>query len=624
MKQSTYRKLNNPCSCCSFSLVSLFIVVVMVMMLALLLKATQEGPPPPTFTVAAIRFRKHRGGESMLLKHAYPSGFSPAKVSDKFLASTESRRPPVPSVPLVPFNDDVPSIPPAPSDGGRHGLPVPFSGNRHGISVPFHDGRHGGLLYETEGFGVPPWGAADKRRVVRITRVLVGADVVADPAGSDLVQFGPGFPCGQPEFFPPPTKFSPWGRGSTPVHQVRTTIDDRTVDGGRLFADDSKYLEDPWSSRASSPGGVRPRDRGRNRQDGRKIVVGGRPATGDRTADGSSRSNGAVVGAGAGAGPLSRPTEKTGGLSSSLCATRRSHDPDRSDRTEGIDGGAGGEGAYVVDDAEKGCLIMARDDGNDDGDNRAVYVKEGTAAELSIPPPEEDHAQPTAQAGAADENGRECADEPPRLSIPVNSFKMAGSFSAEDGTSTDGADGRVEGQPHHLLDGGRCARVGQALASSGGDTSVWNDESACSMLSVTTLEKASCGSSLSDGSMEQMASKRSFSSHETERYGGNLSKDATDILRSHLDSRSKLSDDNVGAIGDASMPDSDGDLMQGGTAALMSPAPPPTPSDQASGPGQFTGLQNVYSVLLVLLRLSLHNHFHEVVYYPFGVRAIGV
>ena len=111
------------------------------------------------------------------------------------------------------------------------------------------------------------------------------------------------------------------------------------------------------------------------------------------------------------------------------------------------------------------------------------------------------------------------------------------------------------------------------------------------MLSVTTLEKASCGSSLSDGSMEQMASKRSFSSHETERYGGNLSKDATDILRSHLELKSKLSDDKVGAIGDASVPDSD--LMQGGTAALMSPVPPPTPSDQASGRGHCIGFENV-------------------------------
>ena len=134
------------------------------------------------------------------------------------------------------------------------------------------------------------------------------------------------------------------------------------------------------------------------------------------------------------------------------------------------------------------------------------------------------------------------------------------------------------------------------MASSEGDSSVWNDESACSMLSVTTLEKVSCSSSLSGGSKEELASKRSFSSHQTERYGGNLSKDATDILRSHLESGSKLSDDNMGSMVDtmADTPVLDsGDVMQGETAALISPVPPPTPSDQASDPAHFASLKNV-------------------------------
>ena len=537
-----------------------------------MLKATKECPPPPAFTVAAIRFRQHRGGESLLLKHAYPSGFCPAKPSEKCLSPTENRRPPGPWIPPVPFYGGVPSIP-----------------------VPFNGGRHGDLLYETEGFGVPPWGAADKRRVVRITRVVVGADAVADPAGSELVQFGPGFPCSQPEHVQPTARLLPWACGSTPLTPVCATIHDCAVDKGGVFAD-RKELEEPWSSRAGSAGEARPQDRGRNGPDGRKIIIGDRPVTTHRTADRSRQSSRA----GPEAGPLPRPTEITERLPSDLCAARRTRDPDGSGRVEGIDGSIrrtesvhGEAGGPCVDGTETANLIVAREHDGDD-DDRVIFVKEDAgAAGVSIPP-EEGHAKPTAQADVAGEGRGQSAGEPPRLSIQVDSVKMTGSNISEDDTSIDGADGQGEGR-HHLLDE-RCARVGQALASSEGDSSVWNDESACSMLSVTTLEKVSCSSSLSGGSKEELASKRSFSSHQTERYGGNLSKDATDILRSHLESGSKLSDDNMGSMVDtmADTPVLDsGDVMQGETAALISPVPPPTPSDQASDPAHFASLKNV-------------------------------
>lgn len=574
----------------------------------------------------------------MLLKHAYPSGFCPTRPSEKFPAPTENRRPHVPSIPPVPYNGD------------QHEMPVPFNGH-HEIPVPFIGGRrHGDVLYETEGFGVPPWGAADKRRVVRITRVLVGADAVSDPAGSELVQFGPVFPCGQPEKNPPTTKLLPWARGpSRPLTPVCTVMSACAALGeGELFADRKKQ-EEPWSCGTGSAAGVRLRDRVLNvhGQDGRKIVIGGRPATADRTTDRTltltlTQSSGGGVGAGdgAGAGPLPRPTRSAHGQSSSLCTTfRKTCDPDGSvrrtedidgsirrtedidgsvhrtegidgsvrrtegvdgyvrrtegtdgsvHRTEGIDDGAGGA---CVDNTEKGNEIAARDDNYENGDDDRVFcVKEDAAAGLLSVPPEEDRAkQPTAHQETKTEKGqRQRAGISPRLSIQIDSVKMPGSHKiSEDGTSIDGAGGRGEEQHNNpLLDDDRCARVGQALAVSGGDSSVWNDESACSMLSVTTLEKASCNSSLSDESMEQLASKRSFSSHETERYGGNLSKDATEILRSHLGSASKISDDNVDimvdSIVDTSVPDGGELIMQEEDAALMSPVPPPTPSAQAS------------------------------------------
>ena len=443
-------------------------------------------------------------------------------------------------------------------------------------------------MYETEGFGVPPWGAANRRRVVRITRVVVGADAVADAAGSELIQFGPGFSCGQSEnFLPPKTKLLSWARGSsspppTPAHN--TMINECTlVEGGGLFADRKKH-ERPgcgWEGElfaASSKQELQTCSNGRtgsaNGREGRNIIIRDTPAAVDeKTRSGES-------------GSLPPPTKSahTFSLSSSLCAASKTHDDPNGSahRAESIGGGAGGGGQEACVGTTEVGDAMARIH-----DDCAFHFKdEGTAAELPSPE-EDDRAKPTTSQQAGTTADEEAGNVAPKLSIQIDAVKMSESYMSEDGSSHDREGGQGVGQLHHHLRDVGCARVGQALASSGGDSSVWNDDNTCcTMLSATTFEKASCNSSLSDVSLEQLASKRSFSSHDTERYGGNLSKDATDILRSHLESESKLSDtDNIDM--NAPFPDSH-DGVQRETAALMSPVPPPTPSAQASDPTHFT------------------------------------
>lgn len=417
---------------------------------------------------------------------------------------------------------------------------------------------------------------------MRITRVVVGADAVSDAAGSELVQFGPGFSCGQSEDFLPPTttKLLPWARGASPPPHTptyTTTINDCALGEGGLFAARKNLEDKPCSnSRASSAGGVLPRERGMNGREGQNMIIRDRPVTADRKPRSGE------------SGPLPRPTESAHmlSLSPSLCATKTHDDPKGSVRhTKGIDGinSTGGGEKTCVDTTEIGELIARDDDDNDD--DRAFCVKDKDTAAGPPSPEENDQVKPTTTQQTGTTGDEESGHMAPKLSVQIDAVNMSGSYISEDGSSNDRRGGQGGEQQHHQLLDDDCARVGHALASSGGDSSVWNDDNTyCTMLSVTTLEKASCNSSLSDGSLEQLASKRSFSSHETERYGGNLSKDATDILRSHLESESKLSDNDNGDV-NASYPDSHSrsrDVMQGETAALMSPVPPPTPSDQAS------------------------------------------
>lgn len=105
-------------------------------------------------------------------------------------------------------------------------------------------------------------------------------------------------------------------------------------------------------------------------------------------------------------------------------------------------------------------------------------------------------------------------------------------------------------------------RLGGAWAK---DTpSVWSEDSARLVVSVTTNDNPSIG----QDSFDRVSGKRSFSSLGTERYRESLSKDATNILRSHLGSRNNscFSGSRYEAATDAT--------------ALVSPAPPPAPSGQ--------------------------------------------
>lgn len=107
--------------------------------------------------------------------------------------------------------------------------------------------------------------------------------------------------------------------------------------------------------------------------------------------------------------------------------------------------------------------------------------------------------------------------------------------------------------------------------------SVWSGGSECFNASGISNENSGVESpSVEEGSVEQVSAKRSSSTLNTQRYRGSLSKDATDILRSHLESRNKPPS-NVNSY----FSDSRTAILRSSTA-LISPAPPPT------APGQVT------------------------------------
>lgn len=168
-------------------------------------KVTGEVRPPPTCSIPAFRPRAHRG-ESEFLKDAYPSGFSPVRHDEH---------------------------------GGllRTGKPSCRARSYGGMNI---------LLSETVGEGIPRHGQSSDGRVLKVTRVLLGADVVLREAGNDLVHFGPTFCCGPTicAASPMPRPLSRFVRSLSPK---QITIDGSAFNAWNLPVVPCTRFRDAWA-----------------------------------------------------------------------------------------------------------------------------------------------------------------------------------------------------------------------------------------------------------------------------------------------------------------------------------------------------------------------------------------
>ncbi|CAN0073464.1 unnamed protein product [Ectocarpus sp. 12 AP-2014] len=475
-------------------------------------QVAQESPPPPTFTVPAFRPRKHRGGESSLLKDAYPSGFCRPPQNRPLPATTTTT---------------------ATDTRSTRRKMVWLSG------PPRQD-----LLHESKHVGVPPCGVASSRRILKSTRVVIGAPDVVDTVGSELVQFGPGFSIGPAEHYSPRrrtlTPDRPRPRTpTTPISPSRMTID-----GSTLLGRSSLLVEPRAVDRQNQRPGLKIRPPSEDNiyytydMEGHKGV---RPTTADRNQ------------ASAGPEPWPFPCDKLTGRSSRPSSTAQAQE------TASWNKGDPGDDVSAVPHASI-CGHDGRTFGRDDEAATAAAGADRqtqSASQLSTPRvPNVDNEKNTSENGGVntpDARGQTPTEKPKLMIEDCRNERVGRSQEAELRNEDE------------ILDEGR---IGEAWAVDGkDDPSVWSGDGSGGILaSVTTKDNSAvCSSSIRDDvSVEHVSAQRSCSTLDTGLYRGILSKDATDILRSHLESKNKPPG-NAEACFSASC-----DALAGDTSSLIS------------------------------------------------------
>lgn len=402
------------------------------------------------------------------------------------------------------------------------------------------------LLQESKEVGVPPCGATAGRQALNITRVVLGAKDVVDTIGSELVQYG-GFSVGPAELSSPTSINRPHhSRPPSPASPSRMTIDGSALLRGRSsLLVEARSVVNRWPGRKTcAPGDfASPRDESSNTWKGRKRI---RSATTDR-----AQSSG-------GPEPWPYPAEALTG-----CSSRPSTS------ASAIRGGAGGLAAAAPR-----------------GDNSNAH----RGREDPGRPVDGENTPENGVGGIQDQNTQRPADT-------TNEVGQLGLLGAQDNSSPAQEDGQAgcRNEMAEKLEGELAlmnedhpkgsSRVDAAWANAKDYPSVWSDAdgSACFASGGTNNNNHDnsvvCDSSVADDSAEQVAGKRSFSTLDTERYRGSLSKDATNILRSHLELRNKPPNTSTSCVSDSSnATGTEGTETEGTT--LMSPAPPPTPPGQ--------------------------------------------
>ncbi|CAM9091414.1 unnamed protein product [Ectocarpus sp. 4 AP-2014] len=476
-------------------------------------QVAQESPPPPTFTVPAFRPRKHRGGESSLLKEAYPSGFC---------RPPQNR--PLPATTMTTATD---------TRSTRRKM-VWMSG------PPRED-----LLHESKQVGVPPCGVASSRRILKSTRVVIGAPDVVDTVGSELVQFGPGFSIGPAEHYSPRRCILTPDRSrlrtpTTPISPSRMIID-----GSTLLGRGSLLVEPRAVDRQNQRPGLKIRPPSEDNiyytydMEGHKGV---RPTTADRNQ------------ASAGPEPWPFPCDRLTGRSSrpsTMAQVRETASWNRGDPGDDV------SAVPHASDCGHDGRTLGRDD---EAATAAAGADQQTqsASQLSTPRvPHVDNEKNTSENGGVNTPDARGQTPTEKLKLRIEDCR-----NERVGRSQEEVELRIEDE---LLDGGRTEEAW--MVDGKDDPSIWSAGGSGGMVaSVTTKDdSAVCSSSIGDDvSVEHVSAQRSCSTLNTGLYRGILSKDATDILRSHLESKNKPPG-NAEACFSASC-----DALAGDTTSLIS------------------------------------------------------
>lgn len=414
-----------------------------------------------------------------------------------------------------------------------------------------------GVLSGNVRCGIPKSGKRSDKRILMVTRVVVGSEVVSNRAESDLVQFGPAFlSCGPTERVATPAAVRPilLSRPTSPVTPSRTTIDGSSLKDRPLLVASRRGREDgaaDWPQRKishSSPDDqISRQDRGRRKR--------GRPKTNDRV----------LLSAG---GP--EPwTSNTDAANRQFSASSRTElfNPEVS---------ASRKGDEVV--VENGRI--ARDQANQRRRGHSSSPSEGLEADISACGGGQQSRSPTPpptvqlEPGDTDQQGSQDTWTNSKLTRQVDSREGEGSSAggelAEETLASDGS----------------CTHEGQGVV--GGDNfsmlSQCGVESACPRISVASLSTA-CALSVSECSTEPVSKRRSFSSLDTERYGGTLSNNANEIVRSHIEAPlSHASRDSRDGID--SQDQDKHDQQAADIAGALSPVCPPSPPLKVIGLGE--------------------------------------
>lgn len=489
------------------------------------LQVTKEAPPPPTSTIPSFRHRDHRGGESILLQRVFPSGFYPSKA---------------------------PETPPRPTGKFRRSSP-PSSPDKS-------------LISEWKGLGVPRWGAAANRRGVTVTRVVVGAEVIAKAVRNDMIQFDPKFPCDAKEYVSPGRRL---GSPSKPSPILPTRM---TIDGSSLVSLDQKLVvtsiderENPWQQPMIEnlhPVNLRTCSSGIYRQEGRKrnrAILADANCSCTRACPLEAVNRNSLK-------PRARPRKTIDKSSSTPCIGGGGKDS--------LSGGGAGE-------KELKCAHDSR------GDQADIFAKsEGRVSERRIHDKENTGDQPEGQPGILqgsnlgeisknlgddEKQGKKRSEELMVLSCEFSSTQHSRDTSINNSSQADQVErGRVD---LALMDDAS-ERVGEAWETSADNSISWQGESADSIASGNTLGEMQTSPKPVGYSVKYVSGKQSISTIDTECYVGHLSKNATNIVRCHFESQG-TSVENIDSCFSGSR-----DILAADSSALISPAPPPAPSEQ--------------------------------------------
>lgn len=386
--------------------------------------------------------------------------------------------------------------------------------------------------------------------------MIVGAKGVVDTIGNELVQFGPGFSVGPAEHSSPRPHQSRPGTPATPISPSRMTIDGSSLRAlsSLLVGATTVDRGNEWTPRKNCGRHDSTKLRDRGKRDGFKRI---RPTTADT--EQCSR----------GPEPWPYPAETlTGRSGRSSRPSTAGLGPKQVSRKRRGPGRVATPGPGVYDTVE-----------DEQADGQIFSGKKDPVVAENI-----EDSLGRARRPHLDDRNKNQGDiirNPPETSKVADQLCSLEARGTLKHVGRQGKEEKVKRQRDQVAllnkdePTGNVSSEGALAMDARDNPLVWSDGSACFPASAVTDENSGGYSlSVADGLVDQVSPKRSFSTLDTERYRGSLSKDATDILRSHLESRNK-SPTNTNSYFSSSRA-----AIPTDARALISPAPPPTPPGQ--------------------------------------------